>query len=1123
MTVVGERGGRQPLDFCVLGHLDVSSSGRTVPLGGARERTVLALLLLEAGHVVPIDRLIDAVWDDEPPATARGQIQFCVSALRRRLEQAGGGDPIETRRPGYLLRVDGHRFDVNDFEERVREARATRAEGDLECAMGLFRSALALWRGSALADVDSPLVRQAVGRLDERRLTVNGECLECALDAGEHHEVIGELRALVAEHPLHERFWVLLMTALHASGRKAEALDAYRAAYKVFRSELGIAPGAELRNLHAGLLSGDDTVGPRSHAPSGPAARPDASHSDASHSGLSHSGAGHPATHTAPHTATAPPPDHHTGDPMGAPGGSTEPSPGQDAAMASWPAFPSAPAFRRPNLLPAAIPDFTGREEAVETVLTQLTAHQTGRAASGSGQAPGSDNAVPVCVVFGPGGAGKSTLAVHVAHRLTAQFPDGCLYAELRSGERPVSPSIVLERFLRTLGVAGLILPKTLEERAELFRNLVSGRRILIVLDDAMTVRQVSALLPGTADCAVLVTSRCRLTALPSAGQLEIDTLDEQGAVELLTRFIGPERVSDRESVAELARLCGRLPLALRICAARLAARPHWTVADLVHRLTDESRRLDELSHGEMTVRASTSLTYDSLPDDARLLFRRLALLDVPSFPAWVGSPLLDVDALRAQEALEVLAEAYLIDATPVLGGQVRYSFHDITRPFAQEQLAEENAQERGAALERWLGALLSLAQEAHRREYSGGFLEQASGASRWPLPERLVERLLSDPLDWYEQERSTIIAAVRHAAAAGLVEHSWNLALNSVTLFEARCYFDDWRETHEVALEAACQAGDVPGEAAMRYSLGSLHMFEQSAEPGRRQLDRAYELYRELGDESGAALTLRNSAYLDRLTGDLLSARVRWEAALTVFQESGDRVAEAHVLNSLAQTRLDMGEPDAALTLLNRADAICGAVGNRRVAAQVRNRMGGLHLAMGRLSDAYEAYAFVLSSAREARDRVGECYALLGLATVEVRRDRQGPARTMLMKARELATVAGARLAECRIALMLSSASLPGDVQAARAYAERALAGFEAIGAPLQRAEAMVVRGKARAAGGELTAARTDWLDAREILVKLRVGRGYAELSDEISQLLGDRPGATGTKGGTMAETAGR
>lgn len=207
----------------------------------------------------------------------------------------------------------------------------------------------------------------------------------------------------------------------------------------------------------------------------------------------------------------------------------------------------------------------------------------------------------------------------------------------------------------------------------------------------------------------------------------------------------------------------------------------------------------------------------------------RLALLDVPGFAAWVGSPLLEVDVLRAQEALEVLAEAYLIDVIPGPGGQVRYSFHEISRPFALERLVEESADERGAALERWLGALLSLTGEAHRREYAGGFLERRSSASRWRLPDRLVDRLLADPLAWYEQERAAIVAAVRQAAVSGLVEHSWDLALSTVAIFEAYCYFDDWRETHEVALKAACRAGDLCGEAAMRYSLGSLHMFEHS------------------------------------------------------------------------------------------------------------------------------------------------------------------------------------------------------------------------------------------------------------------------------------------------------
>lgn len=1094
------------LEFCVLGHLEVSANGRPVQLGGARERTVLAMLLLEAGHVIPVERLIDAVWDDDPPVTSRGQIQICISNLRRRILAGGGEDLIETRRPGYLLRVPAGTLDLHRFEAEVVKGHAALAAGDPAASARILRDALDLWRGPALADVDSTLVQQGVGRINERRLAVLGESLNSGLIAGEQHRLIGELTSLVAQYPLHEHFRALLMIALYTAGRQAEALDAYRKVREVLQGELGIDPGSELRGLHRAMLAGTfslpgasgDTTTPGRPARS--AAGPE--QDDGSRSGRSvrkdHDGdadrGGLPAALTEPaHLPAAAP---H------APGAFADPESADPAAHESAPAQEEAQAFvrgeepkrRAPSLLPADIPDFTSRSETVDDIVRQI---------SGDERRPG-DQAVRVCVIVGQGGAGKTTLAVHVAHLLAPDFPDGRLFAHLRVGDRPANPSDILERFLRALGVVGPSLPKSLEERAELFRDLVSGRRVLIVLDDAMTERQVTWLLPGTAECSVIVTSRQRLTGLPSAGRVEIGALSESGAAALLARYVGEARVvAEAASVAELSQLCGRLPLALRICAARLAARPHWSVADLVDRLLDESRRLDELNHGEMQVRASISLTYDSLPDDARLLFRRLALLDVPNFAAWVGSPLLQVDVLRAQEALEVLAEAYLIDATPGPGGQVRYSFHDIMRPFAQERLAEESSEERLGALERWLGAMLSLTGEAHRREYAGGYLERRSSATRWRLPDRLVERLLSDPLSWYEQERTSIVAAVRQASAAGLVEHCWDLALSSVTLFEAYSYFGNWRETHEIALKAACRAGDQHGEAAMRYSLGSLHMFEQSTDPAMRQFERARTLYHELGDEHGAALVLRNMAYLDRLTGDISSAQERWEEALGVFQVTGDRIAEAHVLHNMAQVHVDCGETATALRLLERAEAICNEVGNRRVTAQVQNRLGALHLRVGRLDDAHVSYTSVLDSVRVTGDRVGECYALLGLATVDLRRGEPGSARAMLTEALELAVRAGARMVEGRIALALAEVLLTSDLDAAPEYVERALTGFEAIGATLDRARAMVLRGRVHAAAGRPQGARADWQAAAGMLSGLRTEKGGVALVEEVRRLL--------------------
>lgn len=1076
---------------------------------------MLAMLLLEAGHVIPVERLIDAVWGDDPPATSRGQIQICISNLRRRILAAGGEDLIETRRPGYLLRVIPGTLDLHRFEEEVLKGRAALAAGDPAGSARVLREALDLWRGPALADVDSALVQQGVGRLNERRLAVLGESLNSGLIAGEQHRLIGELTSLVAEYPLHEHFRALLMIALYTAGRQAEALDAYRKVRKVLQDELGIEPGNELRGLHKAMLGGtfflpgtsaEETTSAYTHDHGAGQDAADQGRGDPGSGPGSASGSGS----AEPEPAWLPAPRGALDDPDAAapavpePGrtqlpGQARPSAGAQTQTQTQPQpGPQAPAEepkrRAPSLLPADIPDFTSRTETVDTIVRQV---------GGDDRNP-ADQAVRVCVIVGQGGAGKTTLAVHVAHLLAPDFPDGRLFAHLRVGDRPANPSDILERFLRALGVVGPNLPKTLEERAELFRDLVSGRRVLIVLDDAMTERQVTWLLPGTADCSVIVTSRQRLTGLPTAGRVEIGALSESGAAQLLARFVGEARVvSEADSVAELSQLCGRLPLALRICAARLAARPHWSVADLVDRLLDESRRLDELNHGEMQVRASISLTYDSLPDDARLLFRRLALLDVPNFAAWVGSPLLQVDVFRAQEALEVLAEAYLIDATPGPGGHVRYRFHDIMRPFAQERLAEESSEERLGALERWLGAMLSLTGEAHRREYAGGFLERRSSASRWRLPDRLVERLLSDPLAWYEQERTSIVAAVRQASAAGLVEHCWDLALSSVTLFEAYSYFGNWRETHEIALKAACRAGDRHGEAAMRYSLGSLHMFEQSTGPAMRQFERAHALYLDLDDEHGAALVLRNMAYLDRLTGDIASAQERWEEALGVFQVTGDRIAEAHVLHNMAQVHVDCGDPATALRLLERAETICDEVGNRRVTAQVQNRLGALHLRAGRLDEAYVAYTRVLDGVRATGDQVGECYALLGLAIVDLRRGEPGVARVMLVEALELAVRAGARMVESRIALALAEVALISDLDAAPEYVERALTGFEAIGATLDKARAVVLRGRVHAAAGEPRGARADWLAAAGMLSGLKTDKGGVALVEEVHSLL--------------------
>lgn len=986
------------MDFRILGPLEVWRDDQLVSLGGPRQQTCLAMLLLEANRVMTVERLVSALWDEEPPATARSQLQICISKLRR---QMAVGDPARQRivssPAGYMLRLNGDLLDSDDFAAQVAAARRTLLAGDLAGARQGFRGALAIWRGPALAGIDSRLVRQSAVLLDERQLAVTEECLDCELRLGLYRDSAAELTALAAAHPLRERFHALLMLALYGAERQAEALGAYRRARQALVAELGIEPGAALQQLHEKMLAG---VSVRELL------------------------------------------------------GQADPQPAAVSAVVP-PTLNQSANSHVPRQLVADGPDFTGRASLVKRIVTGITAAASGAAAGHA--------AVPVTAIIGRGGVGKTTLAVHVAHKVAGSFPDGQLFACLRINDRPADPADILERFLQALGVSGSMLPDSAGERAEIYRDKLAGRRVLVVLDDAASEEQISALLPGSALCSVIVTSRRRLTGIAVTNRFELGSLSHDSAVELLTKIVSPERImAEPTAVNTLCNLCDYLPLALRIVGARLAARPHWSVAELVDRLADESRRLDELHYGNMGVRASIALTYSDLSASARVLFRRLAIFDVPSFGYWVSAPLMDTTVQAGKEFMEELTEAYLIDAEAHPARETRYRFHDITRLFARERLVmDESAQDRHAALERLLGGVLHLVGEAHRREYSGSFLLLNGGSSRWPLPGWLIDHILKDSPDWYEQERSSIVTAVRQAAASGMTELAWELALSSVALFESHSHFTDWRETHERALEACSRAGNQRGEAAMRYSLGSLHMFRRRPKQAARELASASDLFEQLGDRYGVALVTRNQAYLDRISGDLDQALSRWAQALQTFQAAGDLIGEAHILHNVAQVRLDLGDDTAAAELLERARKICVSLRNRRVGAQVHHRLGDLHLRRGELDAAAAAFDEALAAVRASGDRIGEGYALLGLGSVHLRRNDPPAATGVLAEAESIARTLGERMLMGRVGLAQAGVLLrQGQLGAAAEYIDQAIEEFGFMGAHLLKAEALITRG---------------------------------------------------------------
>ncbi|MEN3359753.1 MAG: hypothetical protein V7637_3735 [Mycobacteriales bacterium] len=361
-------------------------------------------------------------------------------------------------------------------------------------------------------------------------------------------------------------------------------------------------------------------------------------------------------------------------------------------------AEPPAGAGPRPSLLPPDLADVTGRDAAADRLRTLLTG------ATGT--------AVPVAMLAGPAGIGKTTLAVHLAHQLRDQFPDGQLFVDLHgTGAAPAGPAEVLGRFLRALGVDAADLPFRLEERVELYRTLLADRRVLVVLDDAVGHGQVRPLLPGGPGCAVLVTSRRGLTGL-GTDLTRLDVLDRGAALELLGRIVGPDRVAAApDAAAALVDLCGRLPLAIRIAGGRLAHRPHRPLDWLAERLADERLRLDELTLGDLAVRPRLAVGYRRLDPAGQRLLRRLALLDGLDFSVWVAAALLDVPAAQGEEVLERLVEEQLVD---VAGRQstctLRYRLSELVRAYARERAdVEETAVGADAARNRVLAGWLAL------------------------------------------------------------------------------------------------------------------------------------------------------------------------------------------------------------------------------------------------------------------------------------------------------------------------------------------------------------------------------------------------------------------------------
>ena len=611
--------------FRVLGSLEVCCDGVPVPTGPAKQKCVLTALLLEHNRVVPVDRLVSAVWGNEPPRSSMANIRTYASRLRAVLTGRAQRSLLHSRPPGYLLAAEEEELDLALFHRHTTSGRAASRAGRLPEAEAEFRLALRLWRGAAAEDLSRASgLGGRLTALNEQRLAVLEEWIETRQLLGEHGALIGELRQLTIDHPLRERFWHQLIVSLYRTGDVGGALQACAQARVTLVDQLGLDPGPGLTELHRAVLARDPELIL-------------------------------PAISNRPGNR-----DRVTSGSVGV-----------------------------PRELPPASSVFVGRAAETAEALSVVRDR----------------DAPSLLVVGGPIGVGKSAFATHVAHRLAGSFPDGQIFVDLHgpagrmAARRPVE---VLARMLRALGVPDQQVPRTEEESAASFRSLTTGRQLLFVLDNARDEEQLRPLLPGTAGCGVLVTSRKMLAGLDDAHHIELDRLSQDAGVVLLGRLCGEDRVAaDPEHAHRVVALCDRLPVALRAAGNRLAERGRWSIADLAEQLADERHRLDNLACGGVAVRPRLECALRELTDPgSRRMFRLLGLLRLAEVSKAVVGALMDLPGQRVEPFLDQLTAVRLLEQT----APDRYRMDSLVRLYAADLAeAHERPESRAAAIDRVL------------------------------------------------------------------------------------------------------------------------------------------------------------------------------------------------------------------------------------------------------------------------------------------------------------------------------------------------------------------------------------------------------------------------------------
>lgn len=894
----------------VLGALELHDGALPSPIGSPKQKTALALLLVRAGTVVPVEEFVAELWEGRAPASALVNLRSYAAGLRRLLSAAANAPVLAKRGSGYVVTLDRAEFDLPRFRELTAAGRVALNAGELPVAGARLHEALGLWRGPALADVSlGPALTAWRVAVHEQRLAAMEDHVEVLLGLGAVDRAAEQARDLVGAAPLRERAYALLMRAQYQAGDVAGALAAYDAARRGLVEALGIEPGEELRRLQRAVLNRD----------------------------------------------LAPP--------------------------TRWTTTGAVVSPRRaeavvPRQLPADVAGFTGRSAYLGQLDSLLS-----EAMLSDGDGPPA--AVVISAIAGTAGVGKTALAVHWAHRVADRFPDGQLYVNLRGfdpGGAAMSPSEAVRALLEAFEVAPQRIPASLNGQVGLYRSMLAGRRVLIVLDNARDAEQVRPLLPGAPGCLVAVTSRSRLVGLitvEGAHPLTVDLLTVAEARDMLARRLGHDRVAvESEAVEEIIASCSRLPMALAIVAARAAAHPGFGLDAISAQLRQAQGGLDGFDNGDpvTNMRAVFSWSYQTLTPAAAGLFRLLGLHPGLDITAPAAASLAGLPARGVRPALAELAYAHLL-IEHTFG---RYAFHDLLRAYAAELAAADSDIDRSAATRRVLDHYLHTAHAADRLLRPDREPIDIDPPEPGVTPETLHDH--GHALAWFTTEHPALLAAIQYAAQTGFDAHAWRLAWTLENFFDWRGHWHELAATQRTALAAAQRLADPAGQAHTHRGLARADTRTGRYEEAEAHLGIALDLFSKLGDRAGQAATHRGLGVVLVHQGRHEEGLGHDQDALDLHRATGDLAGQALTLNNIGFHHGQRGDYDRALTYCQQALTLSQQIGDRDAEARTWGSLGYAHSYLGHHGDAIACNQRAISLFRNLGDRTSEAETLTNL-----------------------------------------------------------------------------------------------------------------------------------------------